>query len=129
MTDDDDIRVRPARAEDAAALVAVLRDTFERTWRPHLTVAAAEAYVGEDRAAAYVAQEGHAFWVAERGGAVAGLVHWRGDFVHALHVRGDHTRRGVGARLMERAEAAMRADGVGLVRLETDTFNLASQAF
>ena len=124
-----DILVRPSRPDDHAALRDVLYDTFESTWRPQITPEAALAFVSEDRPAAYVNRRGAEFWVAERGGAVVGLAHWRGDFVHALHVRGAHARAGVGSRLMDEAEAAIAAAGHAQARLETDTFNLRSQAF
>jgi len=124
-----EIRVRPATVADAAALQAILRATFESTWRPQITPAAAAAFLAEDRPADYVAQRGLEFWVAERPGEVVGLVHWQGDFVHALHVRPSAARSGVGARLMDRAEAAIARAGFPAARLETDTFNAASQAF
>ncbi len=121
--------VRQARPGDAAALRAILRDTFESTWRPQITAAAARAFLDEDRPTAFVAEQGMAFWVAERGGEVVGLVHWRDDFVHALHVRSSHARAGVGAQLMDLAEAEIASAGFGAARLETDTFNTASRAF
>ena len=123
------IEVRRARPDDAAALQAILRDTFESTWRPNVTAAAAAAFLSEDRPAAYVAERGLEFWVAETGGEVVGLVHWQNDFVHALHVRASHARRGVGARLMDLAEAQIAAAGFAAALLETDTFNQRSQAF
>jgi ribosomal protein S18 acetylase RimI-like enzyme len=126
---DDPIPVRRARPADAAALMAILRDTFESTWRPNISPAAAQAVLTEDRPAVYVAEHGLDFWVAEQDGEVVGLVHWEGDFVNALHVRAANARRGVGARLMDRAEAAIAASGFAATRLETDTFNVASQAF
>lgn len=121
------IQVRRARPADAAALRAVLHDTFESTWRPNITAQAAEAFVREDRPAVYVAERGLEFWVAELEGEVVGLVHWQNDFVHALHVRA--ARRGVGARLMDLAEAEIAGAGFAAALLETDTFNVRSQAF
>ena len=121
--------VRPATPDDAAALKAILYDTFESTWRPNITLAAAEAFLREDRPSAFVGEKGLEFQVAERGGEVVGLVYWEGDFVHALHVLARHARTGVGAALMEHAEAAIARAGLGSARLETDTFNLRSQAF
>jgi ribosomal protein S18 acetylase RimI-like enzyme len=56
-------------------------------------------------------------------------VHWEGDFVNALHVRSCAARTGVGAALMDVAEAAIAAAGHPAARLETDTFNARSQAF
>jgi len=124
-----DTVVRQARAGDAAALRAILHDTFESTWRPQVTAAAAQAFRDEDRPGAYVAARGLEFWVAERAGEVVGLVDWDGDFVNALHVRSDHARSGVGAGLMDRAEAEIAAAGFGAARLETDSFNARSRAF
>ena len=126
---EDRILVRRAGPADAAALKAILHDTFESTWRPSISAAAAQAYLAEDRAAAYIAQHGLDFWVAERDGKVVGLAHWQDDFLHALHVRSSHARSGVGARLMDRAEAEIAKSGFTAVRLETDTFNMASQSF
>ena len=126
---DDPISIRRARSADAAALVAVLRDTFESTWRPNITPAAAQAVLAEDRPTHYVAERGLEFWVAEQDGEVVGLVDWQGDFVNALHVRANHARQGVGARLMDKAEAEIAASGFEAARLETDTFNTRSQAF
>ncbi len=129
MPPPSNILVRPARPGDAAALKAILRDTFDSTWRPNISAAAAQAFLAEDRPAAYVAERGLEFQVAERDGEVVGLVHWEGDFVQALHVRARHARSGVGAALMDRAEAGIASAGFAAARLETDTFNAASQAF
>ena len=40
-----------------------------------------------------------------------------------------HARSGVGARLMDQVEAEAANAGFAALRLETDTFNTASQAF
>lgn len=123
------ILIRKARPEDGAALKAILRDTFESTWLPQLTPESAEAFRSQDRPAAYVGDRGLLFVVAEVDGAVVGFVDREGDFVNALHVQASHARSGVGGRLMDHAEAAMAADGHTQARLETDTFNIRSQAF
>jgi len=123
------ILIRQAREEDAAALKAILRDTFESTWRPQLTEEATSAFLNEDRPAAYVGARGMLFLVAEVDGEAVGFVDWEGDFVNALHVRSSHARTGVGGRLMDRAEAAIAEAGSAAARLETDTFNRRSQAF
>lgn len=129
MKPSDDIVIRRARALDAPALRAILHDTFESTWLPNITPAAAKAFRHEDRPAAYVAERGPEFRVAEHGGEVVGFVDWRDDFVNALHVRSSHTRNGVGSRLMDKAEAEIARSGFTAARLETDTFNTRSQAF
>ena len=129
MASRSDIVIRKAGPDDAAALKAILRDTFESTWLPQLTPESAAAYRGEDRPAAYVGERGLLFVVAETCGEVVGFVDWDGDFVNALHVLASHARSGVGSRLMDHAEAAMAAAGHAQARLETDTFNTRSQAF
>ncbi|MBI5940958.1 MAG: GNAT family N-acetyltransferase [Caulobacterales bacterium] len=129
MPSTPDILIRQARPDDAGALKAILHDTFESTWRPQLTTEAARAFEGEDRPAAYVGERGLLFLVAEVGGEVVGFVDWDGDFVNALHVLSGHARTGVGGRLMDHAEARIAEAGFATARLETDTFNLRSQAF
>ena len=124
-----DIQIRQARSSDAVALKAILRDTFESTWRPNITAAAAAAVLSEGRPAVYVAEKGLEFWVAEREGEVVGFVHWEVDFVNALHVLASQARSGVGAWLMDHAEAEIARAGHAAARLETDTFNTRSQAF
>jgi ribosomal protein S18 acetylase RimI-like enzyme len=123
------LHIRPALPTDSAALVAILHDTFESTWRPQVTPAAEAAYRQGNRPAAYVAERGHLFHVATRDGAVVGLVDWHDDFVHALHVHSAHARSGVGTALMDLAEAEIARAGFPAARLETDTFNTRSQAF
>lgn len=129
MSDRPNTLVRPARAEDAAALIGILYDTFESTWRPQITEAAAARFRAEQRPRAYVGERGHEFLVGERGGAAVGFVHWEGDFVNALHVHSAAARAGVGAALMDAAEAAIAAAGHPAARLETDTFNARARAF
>ena len=121
--------LRMARADDAPALRAILYDTFESTWKPELTPQAAQAFLREDRPSAYVSTRGQLFHVAERDREIAGFVDWDGDFVNALHVLARHARTGIGARLMDLAEAEIAKAGFLSARLETDTFNNRSQAF
>ena len=64
-----------------------------------------------------------------QGEQVLGMVHWEGDFVHALHVIGAAQGQGVGRALLAHAEQAMEAAGQAVARLETDTFNTRSRAF
>ena len=127
--DKRNILVRPAKTEDFAEVKQVLADTFESTWRPEITEAVAERYLTSDAGGRYVESEGHTFWVAEVDGRVAGMVHWKGDFIEALHVAGSHQRLGLGRLLLARAELEIGKAGFTKVRLETDTFNQQSQAF
>src|SRR5579862_5564794 len=128
MSERPPVTVRPSKPDDAAALIGILYDTFESTWRPQVTEAAAARFRAEERPRVFVGERGHEFLVAERDGAVIGLVHWEGDHVTALHVHSSAARTGVGAALMDAAEAAIAAAGHPSARLETDTFNTASQA-
>ena len=123
------LQVRPSRAADAESLIAVLYDTFESTWRPNITAAAAQAYRDERRPDVYVAQRRDQFWVCACADLVVGFVDWQDDFINALHVRSTHARGGVGSRLMDKAEHAISSAGFVSARLETDTFNQVSQAF
>ena len=123
------IVIRSAREADAVALRAILHDTYEATWLPQMTPAAAKAFRDEDRPAQYVASRGTEFLVAECGGELVGFVDWDVDFVNALHVRSRYARRGIGGQLMDYAEAAMAEAGIKIARLETDTFNTRSRAF
>ncbi|ETR74847.1 GNAT family acetyltraansferase [Afipia sp. P52-10] len=123
------IVIRQAGPTDRAALSQVLQETFESTWRPNISVAAAEAYLRAAHGDTYVARHGLAFWLAELAGEVAGFVHWDDDFIEALHVRPRFARRGIGGRLMDVAERAIARAGFPAVRLETDTFNEGSRAF
>jgi GNAT superfamily N-acetyltransferase len=123
------LTLRPAQPADASAVIAILRDTFESTWRPNITLSAAQAFCDEDRPAAYFAARGHEFWVCEGAEGVVGFIDWQGDFVNALHVRGAQARSGVGTCLMDKAEAEIRKSGFLAARLETDTFNAVSQRF
>ncbi|MBI1251326.1 MAG: GNAT family N-acetyltransferase [Alphaproteobacteria bacterium] len=123
------LQVRPSRATDAENLIAILYDTFESTWRPNITAAAAQAFRDERRPDVYVAKRGDLFWVCACADLVVGFVDWQDDFINALHVRGAHARGGVGSRLMDKAEHAISNAGFASARLETDTFNQVSQSF
>jgi len=120
--------IRSGRPGDTAAVVALLHETFEDTWRPELTPSAIAAYYGDRVAERFVEERVRTFLVADAGGEVAGMISREGGFIDALHVGARYRRRGIGRALVEAAEVAMRADGVPCAVLETDTFNRASQA-
>lgn len=122
------ITVRKARQDDIAALKQVLRETFEGTWLPHISQASAERYVETDLGGRYVEESWPEFTVAEIDGEIAGLIHWRGDFIEAVHVSAGHQGQGVGGTLLSHAEQAIAAAGYRQVRLETDTFNERAQS-
>lgn len=129
MTTPIALALRPAQPPDAAALTALLHETFRDTWLPQLRQQAAQAWLREEQAARYVAESGAAFIVATVDGELAGFVHCDADFIHALHVSSRFRRHGIGKVLLARAERAMLDEGYALSRLETDTFNTVSRAF
>lgn len=122
-----EIVIRKAEAGDIAALKRVLRETFEGTWLPHISAASAQRYVETDIGGRYVDGHWREFAVAEIDGDVAGLIHWRGDFIEAVHVSAGRQGQGVGRRLLSHAEAAIADAGFEQARLETDTFNIPAQ--
>lgn len=107
----------------------ILRDTFESTWRPQITESSIRRYIETDIGGRFVERCGADMLVAEIEGEIAGLIHCVDDFVDALHVPSNFQRKGVGRRLMGRAERDMAAKGFRQARLETDTFNEQSQSF
>jgi ribosomal protein S18 acetylase RimI-like enzyme len=123
------ITIRPWRLDDFDAVKAILDDTFASTWLPQLSPEALRTYRESGEPVGYIDEMGPAFFVAEIEGEVVGMVHWEHDFVHALHVPAVQQRRGIARALMAFAEDGMRASGVALARLETDTFNTQSQGF
>lgn len=123
------ITIRRGIETDFPGLKRVLRETFESTWLPEITPAAARNYVESDIGGRFVDGQGRNFLVALVDGEVAGLVNWRDDFIDALHVGSRHQRHGVGRALMAEAEQAIGTVGHKKVRLETDSFNRQSQAF
>ncbi|UOF17209.1 GNAT family N-acetyltransferase [Lysobacter capsici] len=121
------VTIRPARPEDRAAVLAILAETFADTWRPQLTAAAIDDYHRRRVAETFVDAALPGFLVAELDGTVIGFGNREAGFVDSLHVAAAGRRRGVARALMARLEARMRADGIALAALETDTFNEASQ--
>jgi len=123
------VTIRRAIPSDTEGLVDLLHDSFRTTWEPVVTSTAARAYWESDRARRYVVEMGSEFRVAVSRDKVVGMVHWRGDFVHALHVVSSWRRKGIATLLMDEAETHIAEAGYRAVRLETDTFNQASQGF
>lgn len=121
------VTIRPARPEDRAAVLAILAETFADTWRPQLTAAAIDDYHRRRVAETFVDAALPGFLVAELDGTVIGFGNREAGFVDSLHVAAAGRRRGVARALMAGLEARMRADGIALAALETDTFNEASQ--
>lgn len=123
------ILIRPAESADADAILRILGETYEATWKPELTVEAIARFESSAHTAAYVRERLPFFQLACIDGEVVGLLDWRDDFIDALHVSPRRQRLGIGAALLHHAEAAIAAAGHTHVRLETDTFNRQARAF
>ncbi len=129
MTDQQKFLIRPARPEDAALLEDLLMRTYESTWMPQMTAERDRQFRASGKTATYVHTRGHLFLVCEIEGVLAGMADWENDFIWALHVHPARQGQGVGGALLSRVEAAIREQGFGRARLETDTFNERSRRF
>jgi ribosomal protein S18 acetylase RimI-like enzyme len=121
--------IRPSEPGDRGSLVGLLEDSYFTTWAPHVPPDRWQRWSREQRPAKYVDAMAHEFVVAAVGREIAGMVHWRGDFIHALHVHSRFRRRGLGTQLLSHAEDLIAQSGLALARLETDSFNTVSRAF
>ncbi|MEN5181886.1 GNAT family N-acetyltransferase [Comamonas testosteroni] len=123
------ITIRPALPDDADAIVRILGQTYEATWKPVLTPAAIARFESSGSTLRYVDERICAMHVAMSGAEIAGVIDWSRDFIDALHVSPRYQGQGIGGQLLRYAEAAMVAAGHAQSRLETDTFNLQARGF
>jgi len=121
--------IRRAEPADADAILRILGETYEATWKPELSAEAIRRFESSAHTAAYVHERLAYFEVACLDGEVAGLLDWRDDFIEALHVSPRHQRLGIGEALLRHAETAIVGAGHRRIRLETDTFNQQARAF
>ena len=123
------ITIRPAVPSDADAILRILGQTYEATWKPVLTPEAIARFESSGSTRRYVAKRICAMHVAVRGAEIAGVIDWSRDFIDALHVSPRFQGQGIGGQLLRYAEAAMAAAGHAQTRLETDTFNQQARGF
>lgn len=116
-----DLQIRPARAEDKAAIAAFTGNTF--TWGDYI-VDAFDRWLTDDRGQLVVATD-------DDGTAVA-VVHWR--FIGPAEVWGEgirvdprYRRRGISARLTEEGVRWAREHGAEVIRLVTEDWNEPAQ--
>ncbi|TLP75953.1 GNAT family N-acetyltransferase [Pseudomonas nitroreducens] len=121
--------IRGAEPADAEAILRILGETYQATWKPELSAEAIARFESSAHTALYVRERLAHFEVACVDGEVVGLLNWRDDFIDALHVSPRHQRLGVGAALLRHAETAIAGAGHARIRLETDTFNRQARAF
>lgn len=123
------ITIRPAVPSDADAILRILGQTYEATWKPVLTPEAIARFESSGSTRRYVAERICAMHVAVHGAEIAGFIDWSRDFIDALHVSPHFQGQGIGGQLLRYAEAAMAAAGHAQTRLETDTFNQQARGF
>jgi ribosomal protein S18 acetylase RimI-like enzyme len=121
--------IRRAEPADTDAILRILSETYQATWKPALSAEAIARFESSAHTSAYVRERLAHFAVACLAGEVVGLLDWRDDFIDALHVSPRHQRLGIGAALLLHTEVAIAREGHACVRLETDTFNQQSRAF
>lgn len=133
MTSETAIRIRPYRAADRDAVMALAPRLTEwvAAWRDPATVLpAVQGWVRDSIGAA--GQPGRAVYVAEDGDGVAGLVtvgestHYTGQvdaYVGELAVRPGKERRGIATQLMAAAEAWAAGRGLSFLTLHTGAAN------
>jgi len=122
------LRLRPATAADAGAVVALWRLAFPEyadPARPHRDPAASVARK--------LAFGDGLFWLAELDGAVVGtaMAGWDGHrgWIYSLGVHPGARRRGVARALLAEAEGALRERGCPKVNLQVLAGNAEAQAF
>jgi putative acetyltransferase len=98
-----DIVVRRARAGESDAVAALVRLSKETAmpWLPDLHTPEEDRAFFRERVFAECD-----VWVAERDGELAGMCAFRPGWVDQLYVHPAHQRRGVGAALLAKAQAA-----------------------
>jgi len=121
--------IRRAESSDADAILHILGETYEATWKPALTAEAVAHFEASARTTAYMYARLPFFRVACLDDEVVGPLDWHEDFIDALHVSPCRQRLGIGAALLHHAEREIARAGHRQVRLDTDTFNHPARAF
>lgn len=120
-------QVRALRAEDSAALIALIGGVYAEYPGCVLDLPGIDDDLPRMRAA--VDEAGGEFWVVERDEEVVACAGWAphpvdgrpGGELKRLYVRADQRGSGIGRWLVERVEAAAAAAGAEVVELWSDT--------
>jgi GNAT superfamily N-acetyltransferase len=121
------IAIRCYREDDAPSVGRLIADTYSRYNLDFLPPEARGPFLGPFRharspdaahreAIAAVVRSEMAF-VAEDDGQIVGVLRGRVERLASLFVSGDHHRRGIGRRLVERFERASLEQGVVVIRV------------
>jgi putative acetyltransferase len=110
------MQVRPFRAEDAAAIAALFRDTIRRINRKDYSAEQVRAWAPDEIDVASWAEKLAKRYsvVIETDGVIVGFGDIEDDgHLDHLYVHADHQGRGVGRLLMTALEAEARRRGIG----------------
>jgi putative acetyltransferase len=115
------LHIREARLDDVAAVKAIHKAAVWQLCAGDYTPEQLAAWtVWDDTSDLPIGlrpNSDETMWVAEQDGAVAGFASLCGDQVSAVYVLPDHTRQGVGTRLLRKMEAVATAQGVTRLQL------------
>ncbi len=136
--------IRPARADDLAALQALARRTIDTCYRSFLGDEAVDWFIGSGASDEHVraalekggvhclvdpeGPEDQEDGEGKAGGALVGFSIVDGPTVDLMMVDPDHQRRGLGRRLLSHAQGLLLAE-YRTIRLETFTSNTRAVAF
>jgi len=122
------MQIRPAGADDIAALKSVLRRSWLATWAPELAFETVQRFAAEDPAGHYAHDKWREFVVAEEGGVLLGMFHVEADHLHAIHLDPKRKRQGTGSLLMDEAERRISRQH-RKATLQVRAFNTGAIAF
>jgi putative acetyltransferase len=115
------LQIREARLDDVPAVKAIHKAAVRQLCAGDYTPEQLAAWTASDDASvlsvALRPNSDERMWVAERDGAVAAFASLCGDQVNAVYVHPDHARRGIGTRLLRKAEEVATAQGVSRLLL------------
>lgn len=110
--------LRLASRKDRSALQRLFFDSWIQFWAPHLPAAAEERFRTEDPVSRFLDENLVNLELAECDGRILGAILVEQDCLEDLHVASRFQGRGVGRRLLRRAE------DLGARRLEVRAFNV-----
>jgi ribosomal protein S18 acetylase RimI-like enzyme len=125
-----DIRIRPARPDEALAVAAVHiladRETYQPIYGAHFEQV--ELARSEQRWATALAA-GDVLLVAEEGEQILGFAHATPSWMSALYLLATHKRRGIGLALLVALCDALQARGVSEIGFKAVAGNAGAIAF
>lgn len=119
--------IRPVRPDDSPDLIDLIGDVYAEYPGCVLDLPGVDDDL--QRMSAYIDEQGGEFWVVELDGEIVACVGWaphrisghHGAELKRLYVRADQRGVGLGSWLVERVEQAVRARGIDVLELWSDT--------